>query len=224
MLSLYIIIFIIISIIVLWGSLTKWNFINKKKISKIFYQSWCSPLPKIISEKNNKYIPENFEYKLFSLKDIRNYLSNNWGEKIVSLYDKYDKIPHKVDLWRYCILYDTGGIYMDADCILLNNIESLINNCSSFYVSNNRGVKDIFNGFLGTYPKNPIYKKIIDFMVQEGVNIKDYYYNCKQLYKIVSENYLLMINKNYYDDTIFYGINSIMMVDIMYILKIILYW
>ena len=37
------------------------------------------------------------------------YLENNWGNKYVNLFKSYDKIAHKTDLWRYCILYDTGG-------------------------------------------------------------------------------------------------------------------
>ena len=55
----------------------------------------------------------------------------------------YDKIAHKVDLWRYCILYDTGGIYLDADCLLLNNIENIVTKYNMLFVTNNREKEDI---------------------------------------------------------------------------------
>jgi mannosyltransferase OCH1-like enzyme len=94
---------------------------------KFFYQVWepitsnaSKKIPDFIMEKNNLHIPKDLEYKLFSLEDMINYLKKNWGEEYVSVFNNYEKIAHKTDLWRYCILYDTGGIYMDADCILLN--------------------------------------------------------------------------------------------------------
>ena len=56
---------------------------------------------------------------------MQNYLRTKWGEKMLYLFNKYKKLCHKVDLWRYCILYDTGGVYMDADCILINKFDFL---------------------------------------------------------------------------------------------------
>ena len=117
------------------------------------------------------------------------YLQQNWGEKYVFLFNSYDKIAHKVDLWRYCILYDTGGIYLDADCLLLNNIEDIVSTYNMIFVTNNRKEKNIFNGFMMTFPKNPIFKEIIDYMIKTGNNFNNYYFNCKYLYKII-DNYI----------------------------------
>ena len=165
-------------------------------IPKIFYQSWDTDLPRVVFLKNNKFIPDDFIYKRFSLSDIRLYLLNNWPH-VVDLYDAYAIVQHKVDLWRYCILYDTGGIYMDVDCILMNSIEPLLSS-DYFFVSNNRGKKDIFNGFLGTYPKNPIYYKIIDFLLETGT-IVTYYFNCIKLYELVYNICPLTIDLFEYD-------------------------
>jgi mannosyltransferase OCH1-like enzyme len=110
--------------------------------------------------KNLLHLPVDIDYKLFSLKDMYLYLENNWGNKYVNLFKSYDKIAHKTDLWRYCILYDTGGMYMDADSVLLNDIDFIFD-YDLLFVTNNRGVKDIFNGFIMTPPKCPIYKLMI---------------------------------------------------------------
>ena len=165
-------------------------------IPKIFYQSWDTEIPRVVLLKNKKYIPSDFIYKRFSLTDIRLYLIKNWPI-VVNLYDAYVKVQHKIDLWRYCILYDTGGIYMDADCILMNSIEPLLL-CDYFFVSNNRGKTDIFNGFLGTYPHNPIYYEIIEFLLKTGP-IVTYYFNCIKLYEIVNNLCLLTIDVFEYD-------------------------
>jgi hypothetical protein len=85
---------------------------------------------------------------------------------------------------------------MDVDCILMKNIQCLLDT-DCFFVSNNRGNKDIFNGFLGTYKHNPIFLEIINYMLTTQDN--DYFFNCKELYNIV--NKYITIQHNIYDYT-----------------------
>ena len=154
-------------------------------IPKIFYQSWDREIPEKIMDENEKYI-QGFTYKRFSIEDIQNYLKKNWNDNVLKLFNSYKKTAHKIDLWRYCILYETGGVYMDADCVLKSDINPLLNNHAVF-VTNNRDEKDIFNGFIMTFPKNKIIKEILDFMFRVKTSIEDdYYYNCKELYTIVN--------------------------------------
>lgn len=161
-------------------------------IPTIFYQCWDDNIPKEVIDETKKHI-QNYDYKLFSIKDMQEYLKEKWGNEYLFLFNKYRKIAHKVDLWRYCILYDTGGVYMDADCILKNNIDFLLDRHSVF-VTNNRGAQDIFNGFIMSVPKNPVIKNIIDYMLRVDTSVQnDYYFNCKELYTCVSK-YLKISN------------------------------
>lgn len=154
-------------------------------IPNLFYQSWDDNLPNDILNKNNSFI-QGFDYKLFNIEEMQNYLKEKWGDQILYLFNKYKKICHKVDLWRYCILYDTGGVYMDSDSILYHNIDFLRNRHSVF-VTNDRGMRDIFNGFIMTVPKNPIFKKMIDYLISVDTSLEDdYYFNCKELYNIIT--------------------------------------
>jgi hypothetical protein len=164
------------------------NEIEKMQIPKIFYQCWDNPLPSGIHDRNINCLPNDFNYKRFSLEEAALYLKEHWGTEVFNLFHKYERIPHKVDLWRYCILYDTGGVYMDADCILLNEIKPLVDSSQLFFVSNYQGIKNIFNGFLGTVPGHNIYQKMIEFMLKTGTNFQgDYYFNCNQLYIYLNE-------------------------------------
>ena len=171
-------------------------------IPKIFYQSWDSELPSFILKKNLSHIPTDIEYKLFSITEMQNYLEKNWGTKFVELFKSYKKIAHRVDLWRYCILYQKGGIYMDADCILLNDIDFMISKYQMVFVTNNRGLKNIFNGFLMTVPKNPIFKKIIKFMLKTGTQFNDYYFNCNKLYTIIDKYININLSQHIYNKKI----------------------
>ena len=161
-------------------------------IPHIFYQSWDKDLPAVIMSKNKKCIPDTFLYKRFSIKDIVEYLTEKWPH-VMERFNSYNIIQHKIDLWRYCILYDTGGIYMDADCILMENLSCLLES-DCFFVSNNRGSNDIFNGFLGTYPQNPIYLDIINYMLTTNDN--HYFFNCIKLYSIIN-NYICIEQNKY---------------------------
>ena len=175
------------------------NNILLKNIPKILYQVWDIDLPLFISNNNKKYLNSSYKYYRFGPSEIKDYLLNKWGQDYLNLFNNYKKIAHKVDLFRYCLLYDKGGIYLDADCLLLNNINNLIENNNCIFITNNRGVRDIFNGFLATYPKNPIFKEIIDFMIKKGTSIEnDYYFNCKELYEILNKYINIKINKNDY--------------------------
>ena len=159
-------------------------------VPKILYQAWEGDLPKCIHDKNKLHLPENIDYKLFTLKDMYVYLRDNWGERYVNLFTSYSKIAHKTDLWRYCILYDTGGIYMDADCVLVNDLK-LILNYDLLFVTNNRGIKNIFNGLLMDSAKTPYISRniVLSNYILEPILITSIFFNCKMLYNIVNKIY-----------------------------------
>lgn len=66
-------------------------------IPKLFYQSWCSKsnpsskIPDAVLNKTISNIPSDCEYKCYTLTEIRQYLSDKWGNRFVELFDKYKK-------------------------------------------------------------------------------------------------------------------------------------
>jgi mannosyltransferase OCH1-like enzyme len=177
-------------------------------IPKIFYQSWCnklnyaSKIPDMIFDKTILNIPKDCIYKCFTLNEARNYLLEKWGKEYAELFDNYKNIPHKIDLWRYCILYDTGGTYMDADCELLSKIDFLYQHTMVF-TTNDRKVKDIFNGFIMVEKGNIVIKEMIDYMINVWNSLEDdYYYNCKELYTRLNKYIDIDISINDYNSQI----------------------
>ena len=154
-------------------------------ITRVFYQSWDIDLPEVVHAQNRRCLPDDFTYARFGLTEIRAYLAGSWGREVLRVFDGYRHIAHKVDLWRYCLLHERGGVYMDADCVLLNPIQALVDSYQCFFVANTRGVQNIFNGFLGTAPGNPILAEVIEYMLRIGNDFDDYYFNCNALYAIV---------------------------------------
>ena len=95
--------------------------------------------------------------------------------------------------------YDTGGVYMDADAVLEDDLDELISNNNCIFVTNNRNIKNCFNGFIATFPKNPLMKEMVDYMLEVGTTIQDqYYFNCEKLYTVL-EKHIGSINLKKYN-------------------------
>jgi mannosyltransferase OCH1-like enzyme len=63
-------------------------------------------------QKNN---PE-FNFYFFDDRDMDAYMAVNWsGREIFNVYSNLNFGAARADIWRYCILYDRGGIYLDFD-------------------------------------------------------------------------------------------------------------
>jgi mannosyltransferase OCH1-like enzyme len=64
------------------------------------------------------YQEENRDYKFFFFddEDMDEYMVRAWGHHPISSVFKRTRVgAAKADIWRYCLLYDLGGIYLDID-------------------------------------------------------------------------------------------------------------
>ena len=89
-------------------------------------------------------------------------------------YDKVIPYALKADLWRYCIMYKTGGIYLDSKYYGINGFKFI------HVIDKEHFCKDIAQSFSGIYnailickPKNPIIKKSIEYFINNTE--KNYY-------------------------------------------------
>jgi hypothetical protein len=149
------------------------------KIPRNIFQTWST---KIISDKFQSLTKTwrennpNYEYILFDDDDCEQFIKNNFDEEV---YDSYNKIipgAFKADLWRYCMLYIYGGIYVDIDTICLGKIDDFLdekiefitpidlNNCPYY------GTYNLFNAFIASVPKHPILLNCINKIVHNVQN------------------------------------------------------
>jgi len=90
--------------------------VDPTAVPLILYQTWVSKTlpPKMAAcvEKLTRENPE-FEHRLFDDADCRNFIKNNYDSDVLEAYDRLIPGAYKADLWRYCVLYKTGGVYLD---------------------------------------------------------------------------------------------------------------
>jgi len=84
----------------------------------------------------------------------------------LNAYDSINPYAIKFDLWRYCILYKLGGIYLDAKYYGINGFKFItLVDKEHFCKDINTSFNGIYNAILICKPKNKIMFKSIYKMV-----------------------------------------------------------
>ena len=157
--------------------------INKKKnyegfsktIPKIIIQTYFekSRIPEKVYTNIKKYAPE---YKQIILDDNEciAFLKKNFTNSVVNTFNQL-KGAHKADLFRYCYLYVHGGVYLDIKTELIMPLRDIFTENHTYSVISI--VKDsIYQGIIATPPGNPVFLKLVYFMIKLVELKKPYHY------------------------------------------------
>ncbi len=146
----------------------------------VIYQSWSDhSLPKGMREnvfntlKNN---PE-FDYFLYSDDECRAFIEQFYAPEVVWAFDSLRPGAYKSDLWRYCVLYKMGGVYMDIKCVPRIPLTKLMEKQPIILVKDhivsNRLTECSWNGFMIAPPGYEIFMECINEIVKNCVK-RDY--------------------------------------------------
>jgi hypothetical protein len=92
---------------------------NLKEYTKIpldIYQTWSTKnLPPKMKQCVDKLKFDNpeFTHHLFDDEMCREFIKKHFDKDVLNAFDKLKPGAYKADLWRYCVLYKNGGIYLD---------------------------------------------------------------------------------------------------------------
>jgi mannosyltransferase OCH1-like enzyme len=139
------------------------------------FQTWTSKdlppnmLQNVISIKKDN--PE-FNYCFFDDNDCETFIEKNYPPDVLKSFQTLIPGAYKADLWRYCVLYKMGGIYLD---IKYNTVKPfrLIHLTDREHWVLDLNKKGIFNAIMVCKPGNPILLKAIDQIVK---NVKARFY------------------------------------------------
>ena len=99
-------------------------------ISKTIYQTWSTQqLPNKLEKLHDKMRKKNpnFEHVIYTDEQMNDYMNSNVDKEIKNIYWKMNHIVAKADIWRYSILYNKGGVYLDIDSQISGSLSDLIN-------------------------------------------------------------------------------------------------
>ena len=147
----------------------------KIEIPADIYQTWHTkdlpPLMRKSIEKLKLFNPR-FNYYLFDENECREFIKNNFDYDILNAYDSLIPSAYKTDLWRYCILYKKGGIYLDIKYCPINGFRFINLLKKEHFVLENGG-GGVYNALLICKPGNEILLKAINQIV---LNVKNKFY------------------------------------------------
>jgi mannosyltransferase OCH1-like enzyme len=162
---------------------------------KIF-QTWkTKDLPAKMRERveSLKSRHPRFEHYLYNDNDCREFIQSHFRSEVLEAYDKLIPGAYKADLWRLCVLFIHGGIYLDIKLNCTNGFHLIELTETEHYVID-RPPNSIYNGLLCCRQGNPFLFMAIHKIVQ---NVKNRYYGNTPLYP-TGPNMLgkLILNKN----------------------------
>jgi mannosyltransferase OCH1-like enzyme len=146
------------------------NFVRDKNkeqlIPKKIHQIWFGEMP----NEHKKLIPgirekhPGWEYKLWTIEDAEQYPMRNR-----ELFDKTENLGSKSDIFRYEVLYNEGGIYLDSDFDMVKSFDSLLHN-ELFTGIGHVQEPEVFNGLIGCTKNHELMGKIVEGLEKESVD------------------------------------------------------
>ena len=153
-------------------------------IPKTIFQFWHDKneiTPKMqncIDTLKHQY--SDYEYQLFFLEESREFIREHFETKVLEAFDSLVPIAFKSDLWRYCVLYKYGGIYLDLKYESINefHLSDIFSGPGSsleeLFIFDING-HSVYNGFMASKPNNSIFLHCINTIVK-NVREKNYGY------------------------------------------------
>jgi mannosyltransferase OCH1-like enzyme len=147
---------------------------KSNKIPNNLFQTWGNKQisPDMLTIMNTwREMNPQYNYFLFDDKDCAAFIKKHFSKNIYNAYCKIIPGAFKSDLFRCCVLYIYGGIYVDIDTICLNNIDLFLNDKIQFIVpidgndNISLGTHNLFNAFLGSVANHHILLNTINRIV-----------------------------------------------------------
>jgi hypothetical protein len=158
-------------------------------------------IPKVIVQTSRRGIPEyvkdmilenapGWTYKHFNDNEALTFFLENPVQEFPDVFNKfcsYSYGEHRADLFRYYYLYVKGGVYIDSDAMIEDNIENITQDFDFFSVNSTYLPGSIFQGFIGCAPKNIIVYEALKDLYQKTNDelMSDFHILCKNMYQIV---------------------------------------
>ena len=148
------------------------------------FQTWFDKdLPPGMAECVDSLKRQNPEFKhyLYDDADCLAFLQKHYDNDVVYAYQKLVPGAYKADLWRYCVLYTYGGIYLDIKYHCVNGFKLINLADDEYFVMDRYHLLDqyaVYNAFMVVKPQNEILHKCIRRVVE---NVQNAFYGSDAL-------------------------------------------
>jgi mannosyltransferase OCH1-like enzyme len=165
-------------------------------IPRVIHQTHDPPFEMLAGQyKRNtrRFLRDNptFEYRYYSASHVEEFISARYGGEMLATYRSIDPAygPARADLFRYLLLYEEGGVYLDMKSGPVAPLDETIRDTDEFLLSSwcegacgrthweefvHTGFGEYQQWWLACRPKHPFLRAVIDRCVR---NIRAYVYD-----------------------------------------------
>ena len=198
-----------------------YNNVKEKQLVKNPYKSTSSPRSSVVPLNlfqtwHNKELPPKMqeavkdiqrnnpelEYFLFDNNECVDFIKAHFSDEVVDAYNTLLPGAYKADLWRYCVMYIHGGVYLDIKYQCVDGFKFVdIMDGEHFVLERpyfwKPGTYGIYNALIIAKPGNPL---LLDAIVNIVRNTQINFYGFNSLYPtgpgLLGELYFGNINNN----------------------------
>lgn len=167
--------------------------VNKPSIPNTLIQtSRTKPNPKEVDMLMAQC--KGWTYIHFTDDDILDFFKTNPIPDLPHICEKFHSFTHgchKSDLFRYYYLYLKGGVYIDSDAMIYQDIHSIVKQYQFVSVNSSSHPGALFQGVLGVCPENNIIKEALYNMYKfdDALLTEDIHYACRDIYTIFQKKH-----------------------------------
>ena len=182
--------------------------IYNKIIPNNFFQTYKS---KSVDTKYDKKIKEfreknpSFNYYFFDDIDCEEFMEKHWSHrKIYEIYKNSIYGASKADIWRYCVLFTYGGVYLDFDSSINFRLEEIPKDCSEIISFEDNLIETQISkeytpdyDFLSNLPKDSSIKFPDHIVLQWLLIFKKEHPILERVISEIEKNYDFYVNKTF---------------------------
>ena len=134
------------------------------KIPRHIYQTYVQPTPFMASWRRQP----GWQHHFFDDAACWRVAQQNLGPGVYDVYTKLTPGAARADLWRYCVLWVHGGVYVDADCTCLVPLDEWVGTATELLVPvdhEHQPVLPLFQAVLACTPGHPVMRRAIEAVV-----------------------------------------------------------
>ena len=151
-----------LSVLLICKCMYKEKYTPNNNIPRIIHQTYISKdhVPKYVFDNLSKY-SVGYEYRFYDDRECKRIIHENFEGKILDKYNSITNTAHKADIFRYCILYLYGGVYLDIKIDIQKSLDEILKRRDCVYTVLSIVPGSIFNGIIATPPKNEFFMKLL---------------------------------------------------------------
>lgn len=129
-----------------------------------------------------------YDVRFYDDDDIEKFIRTHYRYA----WPTYVQLPtgaHRADLFRYLVLYHSGGVYMDIKTPISQHLDTLFPDPRALYTVISIMPRALYQGIIAVPPGHPVMTDAVANMMQADAPVHmntNYMYACEQLYQIVA--------------------------------------